>query len=172
MNGSRVLRILIAGLMIFSIFAMAGCKEDIPAYENIVKAIDTYRTNYFEYCKNPDDNRVTVTTESAVRPDGTPCRSYYVKSSDGKYMSVNLEYEKDGTTMVDEYYYLSDKAVSIANSYLDSTSNSPVVTQYYVWNGKVYLIDDQSSSLKEADGSVTEGFYTSFDKLAEAYGPK
>ena len=170
MSGSKVLRILIAGLMIFNIFAMAGCKGDLPKYENIVKAIDTYRTNYYEYCKNPDDSRVTATQESTTRPDGTPCRSYYVRSSDDKYISVNLEYEKNNTMMVDEYYYLSDKAFYIANSYLDSATNSPVVTQYYVWNGTMYVIDDASSTLKEADSSVTAGFYSSFDKLIESYG--
>ena len=169
MNGSKVLRILLAGLLIINIFAMAGCKEELPEYGNIVQAIATYRTNYYEYCKKPDDSRIVVTQETAARPDGTTCRSCFVRSSDDKYISVILEYEKNNTTMVDEYYYLSDKAFYIDNSYLDA-SNSPVVTQYYVWNGKLYVIDDESSSLKEADESVASGFYTSFDKLIESYG--
>lgn len=170
MKGSKVLRVLLAGIMICSIGTMTGCKEDLPPYESIVQAIDTYRTNYYEYCRNDDPARENVSIESASRRDGTPCRSYYVKSGDGKYISVNLEYEKNNTTMVDEYYYLSDKAFYIANSYLDSATMSPVVTQYYVWHGDMYLIDPDSSSLKEADASAAAEYYTSFDDIIRTYG--
>jgi len=162
---------MLSCILIFNIAAMTACKEDMPPYENIALALDNYRSEYSKYRNAGDSNMTSYDNESQTRHDGTPCKSYYIKSFDGKYETVTLEYEKDNLMMVDEYFYLTEKAFYVVTSYFDEETMTPYITSYYVWYGDMYEIDEESSSLKEVDDAATAGYYLSFDELVAAYGP-
>ena len=172
MTGSKILRMLLAATMCINILARAGCKNDLPPYESVVSAIDTYRTNYSEYRKTDPDDMMSYDMPETARLDGTPCSSYYIRSGNDLFRSVTLEYEKNDTMMVDEYFYLTDNAFFIVNSYLDDETMTPVITRYYVWKGKLYNIDEENSQLTEADDTASAQYYLSFDKLEKEYGPQ
>ena len=172
MTGRKVLTVILTGIMIFAMFAVTGCQDKMPEYENIVQAIDTYRTNYSEYRKAGDENMVTYNSDSLTTPEGITCRSYYVASSNGLFKSVTLEYDKNDTMMVDEYFYLTDNAFFVVNSYIDAETLTPVISRYYVWKGTMYMIDEENKAITEADDATVARFYTSFDQLTEVYGPQ
>ena len=172
MRGSKVLRIILAGLLMFSIFAVTGCKDDMPPYENIVQALEKYRTDYAEYRKDHDDEIVSNYMESTALIDGTPCKSYYLSSFDGKYVNVTLEYTKDNQMMIDEYSYLSDRAFVVVTSYLDLETSTPHINTYYVWDGRMYQIDEEAKSLQAVDSAVSSKYYLSFKDLSKQYGPQ
>lgn len=172
MRGFKALRIILAGLLVFGIFAMTGCKDDMPEYEGIVQALDNYRANYASFRKDHDDEMVSNNMDSTILIDGTPCKSYYLKSFDGKFCSVTLEYTRDNQMMIDEYFYLTDRAFFVVNSYLDEASSTPHILTYYVWDGKMYSIDEESKSLKAVGEDVSSKFYLSFEDLAKQYGPQ
>ena len=171
MTRLRLSSFILMILLISGIALTTGCGDKMPPYENIASALDTYRTNYSEYRKSADPDMASFNNESSVRRDGTPCRSYYICSPDNKYRAVTLEYERNDTMMVDEYYYLSDNAFYVVNSYYDAETMTPYVTDYYVWQGRMYLMDEGSSSLVKTDSETSSGFYLSFDELVEQYGP-
>ena len=169
MTGTKTLRVILAVMLIFNIAAMTGCKEELPEYENIVKAIDSYHETYSAYRQVGDANMTDITNDQATRIDGTPCTSYYIRSGDGRFETVTLEYEKNDILTVDEYFYLSENAFYVVTSYLDTETMSPVITKYYNWKGTFYLLDEVSSSLVATDGAQTSGYYSSFPELAAAY---
>ena len=49
---------------------------------------------------------------------------------------------------------------------------TPVVTEYYVWKGTMYRIDQGSSSLAEVDDGISSQYYLSFEDLVNKYGPQ
>ena len=144
----------------------------MPAYENVVSSIDNLRDKYGEYLKTTDDNLTQVSNENAKTKTGTPCSSFYLKSSDGKYECVTLEFEQNNAYMVDEYMYLSDKAFYITRSFIDPASMTPVMSRYYVWYNTIYKINEDNKTLDKTDESISSQFYTSFADLVSAYGQK
>jgi len=149
---------------------MTGCKEEMPPYENIVQAIDTYHQKYSDYLNSGASDIIQHNNDNAVTKDGKQCRSYYVKSPDGSYETVTLEVEQDDLLSVDEYFHLSDKAFYIVRSYLDPQTMTPSITTYYVWYGTIYKIDDTKKALEEVDSQTASGFYSSFSDLVTQYG--
>ncbi|SCW57666.1 hypothetical protein SAMN02910456_01947 [Ruminococcaceae bacterium YRB3002] len=172
MKGTAALRVFIAVMMIVSVFAMAGCKEEMPPYESIVQAIDTQQQAYGEYRKTADPDMMSYDMKDMSRPDGKRCNSYYVTSGDLKFRNVTLEYEVDGNLRVDEYNYMTDNAFYIITSYLDAQTMMPVITKYYVWQGTMYRIDEEAKTLTVADDAAAAEYYSSWDSLKKMYGPQ
>ena len=172
MTSNKAVRVLLVCVCLLCVFALSACKEKMPPYDNIVQAVESYHDQYSDYLNAGDGNAVTVNNDNAVMKDGTACRSYYFKSSDGKYESVSLEFDRGDVMYADEYFYLSEKAIYIVRSYLDPDSMIPSITKYYVWYGDMYLINEEAKELSKADDEATAQFYSSFDELISHYGPQ
>ena len=170
MTTVRAVRAVLIIVCAISIFALTGCKEKMPPYENIVQAIDNYHVKYSDYLNSGASDIIQNNNDNAVTKDGKACRSYYVKSPDGSYESVTLEVEQEGTLSVDEDFRLSDKAFYIVRSYIEPDTMTPSITTYYVWYGSIYMIDEEKKALVEADEQTAAGFYLSFGDLITQYG--
>ena len=170
MMRNKILCIVLTCCMAVCVFAVTGCKEKMPPYENIVQAIDTYHQKYSDYLNSGASDVIQNNNDNAVTKDGKQCRSYYVKSPDGSYETVALEIEQDNVLSVDEYFHLSDKAFYIVRSYLDPQTMTPSITTYYVWYGTIYLVDKDNNKLVEVDSQTASQFYTSFGDLVTQYG--
>ena len=162
--------VLVTVMMACCVMLLTGCSDDLPEYENIVSALDTYREQYSTYRNSGDENMIDISHEDSTTLTGEPCRSYYIKSPDGKFETVTLEVENDDVLSVDEYFYLTDKAFSIVRSYIDPETMTPVINRYYVFFGKIYRIDEEAKSLVKVDDETASEFFTSFSDLVARYG--
>ncbi|MCR5060255.1 MAG: hypothetical protein K6A80_04380 [Saccharofermentans sp.] len=162
--------ILITTLMAACLFLFTGCSEELPEYDNIITALDNYREQYGKYRNSGDTAMIDISHEDTTTISGDPCKSYYIKSPDGKFETVTLEVNDGNLLSVDEYFHLSDKAFTVVRSYIDPETYTPVINRYYVFFGKVYRIDDEAGSLVKVDDETASQFYTSFSDLVAKYG--
>ena len=161
-----------------SMIFVAGCGENadlpinetiVPEYETLNTIIENYKAGYNAYMTSTDGSFETNQAE-ATTPSGTMCTGVYAVSSNGVYETLTVEASYEDRTVYDEYYKLSDTQIYVRRSILFSNGQAVPGSVYFVDNGALYELDDETSSVTKIDKADSMDLYLSFDEITETYG--
>jgi len=177
----KLLTTLLSFTLIFTMaFSTAGCAEnadvlktDEPSldYATVCQSFQDYRDNYSKYREENTDDISKLS--NGYTTDEIPCSVYYVEADNNKYKMATLEASRviDGNelTVTDSYFSIADNEMIVVRSYVDGQGAYKSI-EYVVYDGVLYLIDNDNSELTRESKSDSFDFYLAFDEITSLYG--